>query len=418
MENEMRMETAVEPVTESEPQTPIESRERWLLVGALLIGVTFSWMWPASIGAWSYGLFWLIALSVYLVFCGKDVLQNRYAMLLLGGTLVILIRYFFGWEDGFDVFHIFLLPALLMLVLVFVKENPAPQREGILLQTYAAAWFHKPFSAIKRAFSVLTSFGGGKKQVVPIVIGVVIAVPLTVAVAALLMAADAGMESLMESLFAGLRFGSLMGYLLRAVVVTLLFYSLYHHALYGKAQPVRETAVGGWPLSVLGITTGMLLLVYAVYVAVQFQYLFGARLPEEMTYSAYAREGFWQLIAVSCINFLLFGLTERYAKKTAVGTVLEVLLLLATAMILSSALVRLLLYIGAYGLTMKRILPLWAMVFFAVLTLLCAVRLKRKSMPLLRIAAATLLYWYAALALVPWDKVIRTYNSSVHGMLG
>ena len=140
----------------------IGRKEKWLLAGALLIGVTFAWMWPASIGAWSYGLFWLVALFVYLAFFGKAVVQNRSAMLLLGGTLMLLVRYFFGWEDGFDTFHIFLLPALLMLLLVFVKEQPALQREGVLLPAYLLAWFAAPFSSIGRAFSTAASIGGGK----------------------------------------------------------------------------------------------------------------------------------------------------------------------------------------------------------------------------------------------------------------
>jgi len=396
---------------------PIGRRDKWLLAGALLIGVTFAWMWPASIGAWSYGLFWLVALGVYLLFFGGALLKNRYAMLLLGGTLAILVRYFFGWEDGFDTFHIFLLPALLMFVLVFVKESPAPQREGVLLSAYAAAWVIAPFSAIGRAFSVAASLGGGKKQVVPVLLGILFGVPITCAVAALLMTADAGMESVMRNLLGGLRFGSAMGFFLRMAVVTLLFYSVYANAWKSKPCIVREREANWSPIT-LGIVTGMLLLIYAIYLTVQFQYFFGGQLPAGTTYSAYAREGFAQLIAVSCINFLLFGLAGRYARRTVAGTVLQTLLLVSTALILSSALVRLLLYIGAYGLTMKRVLSLWAIVYLAVLTLLSAVRLCRMQMPLLRISAAVLLYWYAALTLVPWDMVIGIYNQSRFGLVG
>ena len=84
----------------------------------------------------------------------------------------------------------------------------------------------------------------------------------------------------------------------------------------------------------------------------------------------------------------------------------------ATALLLASAAARLLLYIGAYGLTMMRILPLWLMVYLAALILLCGLRLWRERLPLLRIAAATLLYWYVALNLPDWSAVIELYNAA------
>ena len=251
----------------------------------------------------------------------------------------------------------------------------------------------------------------------PVGLGLLLGIPIAFVAASLLMAADAGMDNAMDRLFGGFRFGNILSFLLRTAIVTVLFFSVYDHALRKPPRTVREVVAAWNPLTVATVTA-MLLCVYAVYVVVQFQYLFGARLPAEMTYSDYAREGFVQLIAVACINFLLFGLTERYARKTAAGTVMQTLLLVATALILSSALVRLLLYIGAYGLTMKRILSLWAMVYLAVLTVLSAVRLCRLRMPLLRIAGMVLLYWYAAFALVPWDTVMAVYNQSRFGIVG
>ena len=39
-------------------------------------------------------------------------------------------------------------------------------------------------------------------------------------------------------------------------------------------------------------------------------------------------------------------------------------------------------------------------------------RSKRERLPLLRIAAATLLYWYVALNLPDWNAVIELYNAA------
>ena len=179
--------------------------------------------------------------------------------------------------------------------------------------------------------------------------------------------------------------------LLRICFTALLFYSLFDNALFGKRLTWKyRDAV--WPPATLLVITGLLLLAYAAYGVVQFRYLFGGRLPEGATYSLYAREGFFQLITVMCINITLFGLTLRYAKPSRAGLVMQILLLVSTGLLLSSAVIRLLLYISAYGLTMLRILPLWFMAYLAALLVLCSVRLKKTSLPLLRVGGRSICY--------------------------
>ena len=47
---------------------------------------------------------------------------------------------------------------------------------------------------------------------------------------------------------------------------------------------------------------------------------------------------------------------------------------------------------GRYGLTIMRILPLWLMAWLAAMTVLAAVRLFRPKLPMLRMAAVSLVY--------------------------
>ena len=102
-------------------------------------------------------------------------------------------------------------------------------------------------------------------------------------------------------------------------------------------------------------------MVYALFCAVQVRFLFAGlltdgsiALPDGLTYSEYARSGFFQRLAVTTINVTLFGLVITLAPRTRMLNITLVALLALTAIILTSAALRLGLYINAYGLTWLR----------------------------------------------------------------
>ena len=85
-------------------------------------------------------------------------------------------------------------------------------------------------------------------------------------------------------------------------------------------------------------------------------------------------------------------------------------LLACTGVLLASGLLRLNLYIGAYGLTWLRVFPYTFMVAMCVVLVLCAVRLLLPKLPLLRAVALVCLLWYAGLALVNVEAIIVRWN--------
>ena len=150
-----------------------------------------------------------------------------------------------------------------------------------------------------------------------------------------------------------------------------------------------------------------LLLIYAVFAYVQFAYLMGLRgLPAELTYSEYARQGFSELVWVSIINLFVFGLCLARGEESKPLRGLMFALLAATLILLYSAAMRLILYTEAYGLTFMRLLPLWFMAFLLFVLLLCTVRLIRRKLHLVRIAAMGLVVWYLLLNVVNVDGLI------------
>lgn len=205
----------------------------------------------------------------------------------------------------------------------------------------------------------------------------------------------------------GLSFGSFLPRLAGALLVAMLFYSFLHAMTWQKpAVPDAPYQKAIDPESVLA-ALGLLLAVYAVFAAFQFTYLTGlAGLPAELTYSEYAVRGFRELCAVAAINFAAFGVCLAFTREHRALRPMLLALLGATALILVSALFRLALYIRAYGLTINRILPLWFMLFLLAVLALCAAKLYRPKLRLIRLLAGVLVAWYLCLSALNLDAII------------
>ncbi len=104
---------------------------------------------------------------------------------------------------------------------------------------------------------------------------------------------------------------------------------------------------------------------FALFVAVQFAYLFGGRAQIDgtgMTYAEYARAGFFQLLAVAALTVVLLWVAMKAVgrggegRRGSVFRIASLTIVALTLVILVSALKRLGLYEEAYGFTRMRLL--------------------------------------------------------------
>ena len=108
---------------------------------------------------------------------------------------------------------------------------------------------------------------------------------------------------------------------------------------------------------------GVFSVLYLAFFFVQGRYLFGAftrTLPESFTVAEYARQGFFELCRVMAINFTLFWLVSRTARRES-GAVrwMAAALLIESMLFAVVALSKLALYIDCFGFTPKRLQSTW-----------------------------------------------------------
>ena len=391
-----------------------------LLGGALLIGILFD-LWMLEQGRYSlYCAFWLVTLAVFVAFNYNRILSNKTVLALIVPVLALCgLAPWSHLEMELLEWTMLVIPALLLVIGVFTTQGILYKHEGKAVVGVLRAVFVKPFTAIGAYFQAFaglfrTKDKGSARHGW---IGVAIGLPLMVIVLALLSSADAGMQKLLGGLFAQVSIWDWFWRVFVVLVSSMLIYSLFYNLTWGKPDADLLPAKQNWKLAGPGVVIGLLLFAYALFTYVQFTYLFGKTLPQDFTYSEYAREGFDQFLVVTLINFTVLGVSLVRSEPGRAIKALQTLLIAASLVVLASAGWRMLLYIGAYGLTIRRILPLWLMIYFVFLAVVGVVRVYREQTPFLRIGAFALIYWYVALICVNWTTLMESYNL-VHGFGG
>jgi hypothetical protein len=208
--------------------------------------------------------------------------------------------------------------------------------------------------------------------------GFVLGVPLVLIFGGLFVAADAVFEELVRDV-APPNLSTPLTHVLVIGVWAWLTIGLLRRVLqddeeaapFGDARP-RRAGIGALEL---GVAVALLDLLFVVFVVVQVRYLFGgsARVESQtgLTYAEYARQGFFELVAVAALVLPVILLadwalrSERRRDVVAVR-VLAGLLVALLLVVMASALQRMRLYQRAYGLTELRVYATGFMLWLAV----------------------------------------------------
>jgi hypothetical protein len=219
--------------------------------------------------------------------------------------------------------------------------------------------------------------GRRASSAMPVVRGLAIAIPLVLVFVALFSSADAIFARMLGDLFGfELDLGDAGWRTALALVLAWLGAGALAMAASTPRAELREEAhEARWHLGVTEIVTVMVAvdLVFAVFVALQAAYLFGGvdtMTAANLSYSDYARRGFFELVAVAVIAGGLIVIADRVARQRAKRVVVSAMALATlTGVVLASAALRLRLYQEAYGWTELRLYVVAVMVLLAVMVI-------------------------------------------------
>ena len=241
--------------------------------------------------------------------------------------------------------------------------------------------------------------------------GLVIAIPLLLVVLLLLSSADAVFRQMTKSLLENIHFGNIMNVLFR---IAFLFFASYALISYLCKKGIKEEVKdrrNGEP--VLAITvTSLLTLLYLFFSGIQIAALFLGKLqlPEGYTYAMYAREGFFQLLAVSILNLVIVLVCLCFFRESKPLKWMLTVMSLCTFVMIASSAMRMMIYIMYYYLTFLRVLVLWGLALLAVLFVGVIVHIFKEDFHLFRYSMVVVTVLYLGLSFAHPDLIIARVN--------
>jgi len=412
---------------ERETYSVFEILFAWLCLAA---GYVFCRVFPVVLHPFGGFLFIVILLigTVILQKCRK-VRLGLMPMVLIGTALLLSPSLFLSANK---LIHMLVYNYSLVVWLYSLYGADGGTLEGgysdLLAMDFLKAVFVLPFTSFSKLLPALFSGKGkGRGVLLKALLGIAMAVIPTAVVISLL-SYDKSFTALFGKIFA-LDWGTLFSHifsLLVAIPLAMYFYGVFFSSVRKKcvdkvtASRCREKAS---KLRLLPALTALvsvlpLLAVYGIFFISQWGYYtsaFTGVLPDNISYAEYAREGFFQLCAVSVINLLLivlicFFVRRKEEKPTVLIRVLSLSFSVATLILMVTAFSKLYLYIDRFGLTPKRLYAGWFMVVLALVFILVMVKQFACRFKLLPTAMLACVGLFAVLALSRSDALIAEYN--------
>ena len=351
---------------------------------------------------------------------------------------------------------VFLWNCLSWLYLVFTATGNSREKTpgGYFIGELCTATFVMPYKAPANLFSAL--FGAkknpdgtprprkGSATLGWILLGLGIAVIPTVVVA-LLLSYDKGFSAIMDNILDEIFSADEIFRQLRNVGLGILVGALMFGAiLAGKHKKGKKTdsavtpadvpatpkpdGAHVFPVALVAAALTPILAIYVIFFISQWDYYVSAFTgirPEELTYSDYAREGFFQLLAVTVINAVLSvgaaTLTKRRPadpdrpnrdRTHPVTRIYMAVMALSTLVLIATALAKMMLYVDTYGMTRKRTYATWLMLLLAVCFVAVILRQIFARLNLTGALLAIFLTFFVAVSVVNVDSLIMKYNVS------
>ncbi|MCL2020284.1 MAG: DUF4173 domain-containing protein [Oscillospiraceae bacterium] len=319
--------------------------------------------------------------------------------------------------------------ALLGAYILFISANRFSAFSGSFITDLIRSLFIVPFSGFSKCFSVLWFNTKKKKQsrnIWYVIIGLIIGTPVTALCAILLINADDSFRDLISNV---INFGiiEIWDFLLRlgfGIPVGAYLFGMLFSNVKKENEPSADTPLPTHFVPVYAICAAVapVCLLYIIFFISHFSYLTSAligSLHADFSYAEYARQGFFELCAVAVINLLIIILLNILDKKendeTAKGIKFFTLFIAFSSVTLTvTALGKMLLYIGRYGLSPLRVYTSWFMVLLLICFIITAIRVFAKRLKIFRALFAAFTVMIGLLCFGDVDGIIADYNINAY----
>lgn len=301
----------------------------------------------------------LLLSNIILVMDDKDVNKKAYFMLIPIILILIsnVISGFFDCEIAQVnmILNLIVLPILISTFLfLLTNKNYVVSLKNIsfMFKLFPQHIF-KNFKYLK-----IRSVSGKMGNVLKVIAGITIGLVFSVVIILLLSSADDYFSEFMDKILFSFDFN--LGNVIKFVIYFIILFSIGINLLKNKNLEMKETKYKFIDNTIVISMLSVVNFVFVLFLISEVSKLCGnfLQIPDGYIYSSYAREGFFQLLFVTLINFsiiLYLMYKTKNIEKSKVTKNLVLLLVVFSAFLIFNSYYRMFLYIERFGFTILRL---------------------------------------------------------------
>lgn len=321
--------------------------------------------------------FGLILASYLIIF--KDAKKNKKAYyLLIPITLIFISDFIVGIDPNNKDLNLLVLPILLsIMMLILLNKNY--KLEGNIL-----TWIFKIFPVglfTNLKFLKIKNASEGERKVGKILTGIGFGLMFAVLIIFLLIEADDYFKAFLGSIFNNIvDFNP--NYILVFVISFILIFSVLINLLKNQNTKMNEVKKHEFDKTIIVTFLSIVNSVFVLFLISEISRLTNnfLEIPIEYTYSSYAREGFFQLLFVTMINYVilmyLFYKTNM-SNKPQIKWLMFILIIFSIVLIFNSY-YRMFLYINHFGFTVLRLQVILFLLMESIIFILMIMKIFNK----------------------------------------
>lgn len=299
--------------------------------------------------------FTLLTLAYLIIFKNETNLNKKAYFFLIPLGLILISGLILKLDENNMLFNIFIIPLLIsMFFFSLINHN-------YKISFRTSLWLFKLFPKDlleNLSFLKIKEEKEKNNHLGSIILGVFIGTIIGVIIVLLLMSADAYFKSFISSLFHSLNID--FSSVILMIIFFIILFSVFINILLNRETRVLEKEYTKLDqvmvitiLTIINIIFVLFLISEISRLTINF-----LKLPIEYTYASYAREGFFQLLFVTMINFIiimyLLYKTKSVDENSKIKKLIFILITFSIILIFNSY-YRMYLYINNYGFTVLRL---------------------------------------------------------------
>lgn len=379
-----------------------------LLAYAVISAIGFAYLVMPQNAGISVPLFAIVQFA-----CLMILVPDRKRLVLFVPIMIMALNCFRSASDIWRVSNFIV--SIVLFVCIFIK--PEFKKDSFGYFGEVALRIVAPLAVLALPFKWMVELNSSKAPVIKrTIIAVLISVPCVAVLLIVLSNADMVFSiktnEFLTSIVELVNFHTVFVIACGILAGLYLFGSVYCALIDRQSVRDKKCVTLKGDLLIINILLSVILFVYTLFVAVQFKYLFaGSELPAGLTYTEYARKGFFELLALTGVNLAVILAVVKLGKSCEGKWLILTkslchYLCAVTVVLLVSSFYRMMLYTADDGLTRLRLFVMGFLIFEALGLIVTFFYIAKPKFNITLVYVTVALVYYMVLNIVPADNII------------